>query len=76
MDIKKAILGQEYIVKSIETDDSELDNFLFTLGCYSGEAITVVAKVNSGYAISVKNSRYNIDENLAEAIKLKKKFEQ
>lgn len=60
--------GQEYIIKNIETDDEELNSFLFSLGCYSGEAITVIAFRKGGCTVSIKDARYNIDNQLAEAI--------
>ncbi|MBO5733495.1 MAG: ferrous iron transport protein A [Clostridia bacterium] len=68
MNLKEAKEGIEYIVKRIETDDEELDAFLFSLGCYSGEPVTVVSKKRGGCVISVKDSRYSIDNQLAEAI--------
>ena len=61
-------LGEEYIIKDIFTDDEELDAFLFSLGCYSGEPITVVSRKKSGCVVSIKDGRYNIDKYLAEAI--------
>lgn len=61
-------LGEEYIIKAIETDDEELDAFLFSLGCYTGEPITVVSRKRSGCVVSIKDARYNIDKQLAEAI--------
>ena len=60
--------GKEYIIKSIQTDDDELDAFLFSLGCYSGEPITVVTRKKSGCVVSIKDSRYSIDTPLAKAI--------
>ena len=60
--------GQEYIIKSINTDDEELNAFLFSLGCYSGEAITVIAFRKGGCTVSIKDARYSIDNQLAEAI--------
>ena len=63
MNLKDAKEGQEYIVKAIETDDEELDAFLFSLGCYSGEAITVVAHRKGGCVVSIKDARYNIDNS-------------
>lgn len=60
--------GIEYIIKSIETDDEELDAFLFSLGCYSGEPITVVSRTKSSMVVSIKDARYNIDNGLADAI--------
>ena len=60
--------GKEYIVREIETDDEELNAFLFSLGCYSGEPITVIAFRRGGCTVSIKDGRYNIDRQLAEAI--------
>ena len=60
--------GKEYIIKAIHTDDEELDAFLFSLGCYSGEPITVIKSRKSGCVVSIKDGRYNIDNQLAEAI--------
>ena len=68
MTLANAQLGEEYIIRSIETDDEELDAFLFSLGCYSGEPITVIARKRSGCTVSIKDGRYNIDNQLAEAI--------
>ena len=60
--------GKEYIVRAIDTDDEELDAFLFSLGCYSGEPITVITRRKSGCVVSIKEGRYSIDKDLAEAI--------
>ena len=60
--------GKEYIIERIETDDDELDAFLFSLGCYSGEPITVVSRRKHGCTVSIKDARYNIDNPLAGAI--------
>lgn len=68
MNLKEAIEGKEYIIKQIETDDEELDAFLFSLGCYSGEPITVISHLKGGCVVSIKDGRYNIDNQLAEAI--------
>ncbi len=68
MTLRDAKAGTEYIIRRIETDDEELDAFLFSLGCYSGEPITVVAHRKSGCTVSIKDGRYNIDNQLAEAI--------
>ena len=68
MNLTKAEEGKEYIVRAIETDDEELNAFLFSLGCYSGEPITVIAHRRSGCVVSIKDGRYNIDKQLAEAI--------
>ena len=71
MNLRDAEEGKEYIVDKIETDDEELDSFLFSLGCYSGEPITVIAHRKGGMTVSIKDGRYNIDVALAEAIKIK-----
>lgn len=63
-----AEMGKEYIVKEIDTDDEELDGFLFTLGCYTGEPIVVVSKISGSYVVAIKDGRYNIDQELASAI--------
>ena len=68
MNLTTAAEGKEYIIKRIETDDEELDAFLFSLGCYSGEPITVVSRRRGGCTFSIKDGRYNIDDQLAEAI--------
>lgn len=68
MNLKNAVEGKEYIIQRIETDDEELDSFLFSLGCYSGEPITVIAHRKGGCVVSIKDGRYNIDSQLAEAI--------
>lgn len=68
MNLTSAEEGKEYIIKQIETDDEELDAFLFSLGCYSGEPITVVSHSKGGCVVSIKDGRYNIDKQLAEAI--------
>lgn len=68
MNLKEAEEGREYIISSVETDDEELDAFLFSLGCYAGEPITVIAHRKGGCTVSIKDGRYNIDTQLAEAI--------
>jgi ferrous iron transport protein A len=68
MTLRTAEEGKEYIIKSIETDDEELDAFLFSLGCYSGEPITVVSRLKGGCVVSIKDGRYTIDNDLANAI--------
>jgi ferrous iron transport protein A len=68
MNLTKAEVGQEYIIRAIETDDEELNAFLFSLGCYSGEPITVVSRKKRNMTVSIKDGRYNIDDQLAEAI--------
>lgn len=68
MNLATAQEGIEYIIKDISTDDDELDAFLFSLGCYAGEPITVIAHKKGGCVVSIKDSRYSIDSQLAEAI--------
>ena len=68
MNLLQALEGQEYIIKNINTDDEELNAFSFSLGCYSGEPITVIAFRKGGCTVSIKDGRYNIDNQLAEAI--------
>ena len=68
MNLSIAEEGKEYIIQRIETDDEELNAFLFSLGCYSGEPITVVSRRKGGCTVSIKDGRYNIDNQLASAI--------
>ena len=68
MNLTKALDGREYIIRQIETDDEEMDAFLFSLGCYSGEPITVVSRKRGGYMVAIKDGRYSIDKQLAETI--------
>lgn len=70
MNLTMAVEGKEYIIKEIVTDDEELNSFLFSLGCYSGEPITVVSHRKTDYVVSIKDGRYNIDRQLAEAIRI------
>ena len=68
MNLKEVNLEEEYIVKEVVTEDEELNAFLFSLGCYSGEPITVIARKRRGCVVAIKDGRYNIDSELAEAI--------
>ena len=70
MSLAEAIIGEEYTVKSIDTEDEELEAFLFSLGCYSGEPITVISHIKGGCVVSIKDARYNIDTDLAKAISI------
>ncbi len=70
MNLTEAQIGEEYIVKEILTEDEELNAFLFTLGCYSGEPVTVVSRMRNSCVVSIKDGRYNIDNQLAEAIQI------
>jgi ferrous iron transport protein A len=71
MNLRQVEEGTEYVIDRIETDDDELDAFLFSLGCYSGEPITVVSHLKNSCVVSIKDGRYNIDKELAEAIIVK-----
>lgn len=68
MNLMNAQVGKEYIIQRIDTDDEEMNAFLFSLGCYSGEPITVVSRLRGGCVVSIKDARYNIDNQLAAAI--------
>lgn len=68
MTLLNAKLGEEYIIQRIETDDRELNAFLFSLGCYSGEPITVISRRWGGCTVAIKDGRYNMDNQLAGAI--------
>ena len=68
MNLTMAEEGKEYIIKGIETYDEDLDSFLFSLGCYSGEPITVISRRRGNCIVSIKDGRYTIDQQLAEAI--------
>ena len=68
MTLIDAIEGKEYIIKEIRTEDDELNAFLFSLGCYSGETITVIRHLKGSCIVAIKDGRYNIDDHLAEAI--------
>ena len=68
MNLNNAQIGEEYIIKDILADDEELKAFLFSLGCYTEEPITVISRRRSGCVVSIKDGRYNIDNELAEVI--------
>ena len=68
MNLTQAIEGKEYVIKDVVTEDEEMDAFLFSLGCYKGEPITVISHRRGGCTVSIKDARYNIDSQLAEAI--------
>lgn len=70
MNLSEAKEGKEYLVKEVVTEDEELNAFLFSLGCYSGEPITVIARRKGGCVVSIKDGRYNIDNDLAQAISI------
>ena len=68
MSLLDARSGKEYIITRINTGDEALESFLFSLGCYSGEPITVVSRKKNHCTVSIKDGRYNIDSQLANAI--------
>ena len=68
MTLLEAEVGREYIIMDIVTNDDELDSFLFTLGCYTGEPITVISRKRNSCVVSIKDARYNIDAQLASRI--------
>lgn len=70
MTLREAEVRKEYIVKALNTDDEELNSFLFSLGCYEGEPITVVSRRRSGCVVSIKDGRYSIDNALADTIEI------
>ena len=70
MNLTQAKEGVEYIIRSVCTEDEELNAFLFSLGCYSGEPVTVIKRRKSNFTVAIKDGRYNIDSNLAAAIEL------
>ena len=70
MNLLDAEVEKKYIVKEINTEDEELDAFLFSLGCYSGEPITVISHLKGGCVVSIKDARYNIDKELASVISI------
>ena len=70
MNLRQAEEGKDYIITALETEDEELDAFLFTLGCYSGEPITVISRKKKTMIVSIKDGRYTIDNDLAQAIKI------
>ena len=73
MNLLEASEGKEYIINEINTHDEELNAFLFSLGCYSGEPITVISRRKSGCTVSLKDARYSIDSQLAHAIMITQK---
>ena len=68
MKLSEAVEGKEYIIRQIDTDDEEMNSFLFSLGCYSGERITVISHIRGGCIVAIKDARYNFDQQLADTI--------
>lgn len=67
-DLSNAEVSKEYLIKDVQTEDEELKNFLFSLGCFKGESVTVISVLAENFVISVKDARYSIDADLARAI--------
>ena len=70
MSLMNAELGKAYNIRQVRTEDEELDSFLFSLGCYSGEPITVISRRRNNMTVAIKDARYNIDKQLAMAIQI------
>lgn len=68
MNLAQGRISTEYIIKDINTNDYEIKDFLFTLGCYKGEVVTLISILGGNYVIAIKDARYSIDKDLAEAI--------
>lgn len=72
MNLSDANIEETYIIDDVRTDDEELKSFLFSLGCYSGEPITVISHLKGGCVVSIKDGRYNIDNGIAQAVLINK----
>ncbi len=70
MDLTKAVIGNQYEIEGVLSGDEELENFLFSLGCYAGERITIISMISGNYVVSIKDARYSIDSELAKAIQV------
>ncbi|MCQ2465368.1 MAG: ferrous iron transport protein A [Oscillospiraceae bacterium] len=70
MNLNEAETERDYVISDIVTDDEEIRKFLFSLGCYSGESVTLVSRRKKNCVVSIKDARYNIDSELASAIKI------
>ena len=68
MSLAQGNLNKSYTVNSVDTDQEDIREFLFALGCYPGEKITIISKLASNYIVNIKDARYSIDEDLAKAI--------
>lgn len=68
MPLAKGKLNTPYIVNYVNTEQEDVRKFLFTLGCYPGEKVTIISKLASNYIVNIKDARYSIDEELAKAI--------
>ena len=68
MPLSQVKFNQTYVVNKIEVEQDDIRNFLFSLGCYPGEKITIISKMASNYIVNIKDARYSIDKDLAKAI--------
>lgn len=68
MTLAEASLNTTYTITGVDTDDEELNSFLFTLGCYEGEKITIVSTISNSLVVAIRDGRYNIDKKLASVI--------
>lgn len=68
--LSEAEMHKEYIIKEVISDDKEIVNFLFTLGCFKGESVTVISILSETFVITIKDARYSIDADLAQAVML------
>lgn len=70
MKLNEGQIGKTYIIKKVDTGkDDEMRSFLFSLGCYDGEPVTIIDK-KTNLIIAVKDARYGIDKQLADAIEI------
>lgn len=70
MTLADAEVEKEYSVKEIQSEDHELEKFLFSLGCYEGESVTVISRKKNHLILAIKDARYNIDQELAKSIRI------
>ena len=68
MTLAEGEAGNEYMINDVQSEDEELSKFLFTLGCYKGEVVTIIARRNNNLVLSIKDARYNVDVDLAKTI--------
>ncbi len=70
MTLLNAREGEEYIIKNIAVDDEETEDFLFSLGCYEGEPVTVISHIKGGLVVAIKDGRYTFDKVLSSEIEI------
>ena len=66
--LSQAKVNQDYVIKGVDAGEPEIANFLFTLGCFKGETITLISILSESYVISIKDARYSIGSDLAQAV--------